>query len=61
MAFVQWLESFGPRMFAWMEGFFEQLWNLLRMGRFDGFFANWWKIALLLALGGFLMDQALLI
>ncbi len=59
MAFVQWLESFGPRMFAWMEGFFEQLWNLLRMGRFDGFFANWWKIALLLALGGFLMDQAL--
>lgn len=53
------LEVFGPKLIAWMQGFFEGVWRLLRTGKLADFFDNWLFYAFVLALGGFLLDQVL--
>jgi len=53
------LEVFGPKLIAWMQGFFEGFWRLLRAGKLADFFDNWLFYAFVLALGGFLLDQVL--
>lgn len=59
MDLLGYVETSGPLLFGWLQYLMERLWALLRAGRFEGFFANWWKIALLLSVGCFLMDQTL--